>query len=355
MKKFITQTLPFVLLGGGAVLFGCAKTADVVNPRTVAISQNAVPTDVSLRAQNNWLFYLEQIEEGNVKDPTGQYFAKETIVDRTDDEQDDDGETLKGEARPKFDAAEGTSDWGYSNYVAQGGQLGVPKATACEDCPVSDGVGLAETKNALAVTAQFENSQGLGTYTGTNNPKGYIYDVKVVKGRSRNLMALRGYTIIPLDLNKGAGGQYIYLMFTRDPSRVQYGDEIRGENLGYSNGYRVIGPVRKMSSYAQRVGAVATQGFTAWHGYVPTWNKWLFGWRQPDLNDGAGGRFIYGFQGKGDNDGQPVEIGVVAGNSSRISPPAGWRKIDGSDFRFPGVDLNLGAGGDYIYFCIKTI
>ena len=337
--------------GGGIALYGCSKTADAVKPQVAAVSQNAANLD----SQNKWLFYLEQIEAGNITDPTGQYVAKKTNVDPTDDEETDDGQTSKGEDRPKFDAADGTGDWGYSSYVAQGGQFGTPTDKACEDCLVEDGPEPTEPGSQPVVAARFDNSVGVAPYSGYPYTNGEIYDVKIVKGRSSNLSALPGYTIIRHDLNKGAGGQYIYLMFTRNPALVQYGDEANGANGGNNNGYRVVGPVRKMSSYSQRFGAVVTQGFVGWRGAVPTWAQAPFvKWKQPDLNDGAGGRFIYGYQGKGDNDGQPVEIGVLSGNSSRIAPPAGWRKIDGSDSRFPGVDLNQGAGGDYIYFCTKT-
>ncbi|MBB4600472.1 hypothetical protein HNQ93_000048 [Hymenobacter luteus] len=74
-------------------------------------------------------------------------------------------------------------------------------------------------------------------------------------------------------------------------------------------------------------------------------------WEQPDLNDGSGGRFIASYQSKDVRDGGPIEVGVIAGNSSSISPPMGWIKID--NVNGYGVDLNEGAGGDYIYFCIK--
>lgn len=40
-----------------------------------------------------------------------------------------------------------------------------------------------------------------------------------------------------------------------------------------------------------------------------------------------------------------TEITVIFGDSSGIQPPAGYEKY--------GVDLNQGAGGDYIYLCFK--
>lgn len=39
------------------------------------------------------------------------------------------------------------------------------------------------------------------------------------------------------------------------------------------------------------------------------------------------------------------EVGVIYGNSSSIQPPSPWVRV--------GSDLNKGAGGDYIYFCVK--
>ena len=40
------------------------------------------------------------------------------------------------------------------------------------------------------------------------------------------------------------------------------------------------------------------------------------------------------------------DLGVIAGDSESIMPPAGWGKIP--------VDLNMGAGGKKIYLCYKS-
>jgi hypothetical protein len=68
-----------------------------------------------------------------------------------------------------------------------------------------------------------------------------------------------GYQFINVDLNKGAKGQYIYLMYTTDKSLgppITDIDVIYGDSLPVS--------------------------------YPPDWNK-----INRDLNEGAGGKYIY--------------------------------------------------------------
>lgn len=65
-----------------------------------------------------------------------------------------------------------------------------------------------------------------------------------------------------------------------------------------------------------------------------------------DLNEGVSGTYIRAIQSKSPNAGLPLEIGVLSGNSSNIQPPVGWSKAS--------IDLNEGAGGDFIYFCVKA-
>jgi len=62
-----------------------------------------------------------------------------------------------------------------------------------------------------------------------------------------------------------------------------------------------------------------------------------------DLNMGAGGEYIYASY----KIGAPAlsGIGVIAGSTQQLPPPAGFTVIN--------VDLNKGAGGKYIYLCYK--
>lgn len=63
-----------------------------------------------------------------------------------------------------------------------------------------------------------------------------------------------------------------------------------------------------------------------------------------DLNEGAGGDYIYFAVKRGTDAGQAVNgLAVVAGKNDKVSAPKGYEKID--------MDLNKGAGGRYIYLC----
>ena len=63
-----------------------------------------------------------------------------------------------------------------------------------------------------------------------------------------------------------------------------------------------------------------------------------------DLNQGAGGDFIY-LTFKRESSGTPItDLKVVyAGERHKVLVPRGYERID--------VDLNKGAGGEYIYLC----
>lgn len=63
-----------------------------------------------------------------------------------------------------------------------------------------------------------------------------------------------------------------------------------------------------------------------------------------DLNEGAGGDYIYFAVKRGTDKSKAVNgLAVVTGKNDKVSAPAGYEKID--------MDLNKGAGGRYIYLC----
>lgn len=64
-----------------------------------------------------------------------------------------------------------------------------------------------------------------------------------------------------------------------------------------------------------------------------------------DLNKGAGGEYIYLTFTR--QNGTPIQdLKVVSSSDPNPNPPAGYKRID--------VDLNRGAGGKYIYLCYAT-
>lgn len=151
-----------------------------------------------------------------------------------------------------------------------------------------------------------------------------------------------GHIKLNADLNKGAGGKYIYLTFTRNPA-YSYEDD------GYHPAQTFDVPITHMmvESHSQ---ACETFNFvcdiapgTAYRHifrFVNNRSIWV------DINDGAGGKYTYGHVTRERAYGNPIkEVGILSGSSSSIQPPTGWTKVPS--------DLNENAGGDYIYFCYK--
>lgn len=169
-----------------------------------------------------------------------------------------------------------------------------------------------------------------------------ITDIKIIHGGSKNISCPAGYTKINKDLNKGVGGDFIYLCY-----------ESGGRGLPITNLF-VEYSHRKMSSddyfdFDWR--------FDYWPQlepmkYYPFDNNSRWEICAVDLNRGAGGRFIYLHYTK-DPDCTPItDIEVTIGNHKSILCPVGYRKLDwGEDYT--SGDLNKGAGGPFIFLCYK--
>lgn len=334
MKKPFANLL-IALLGGGAALFGCNKVSDTMAPQAAKASQNAEvgtkPTEAQLASQRNWLWYVEQLESGEATDPSGQYVRKTAVQ-------------LDGVKRPKYDGAKHVQDWGFSAFMA-GRVPGKPVQQPCSDCltrlmPVDEGGG-GGGGGGVTVTSTFTSSVGQGG-------SGVIYDLKLVANTgyttSANTTPQPGYTRLISDLNKGAGGAYIYLTFTRNQSDIKYYGPI-GTNYAY-------GPLTKLSASVRSY----LQGPPSWPtDHSPIWflNANLGTLFNPvyieelDLNLDCGiVDRVFAHQSKKPSFGSAIsEVGVLSGNSDVIQPPTGWEKV--------GVDLNHGAGGDYIFLCLK--
>lgn len=319
------------------------------------VSQGSATPNLT-RAQLAWNRFVEKVERGEQIDPTGQYVSKGTQAP-----VDKDGKRIN---RPKYDAAKGTFPRGLmiraSGTVVLPADLkskpnalltGVPQASSiddpiviCEQCP-GEGGGPQLPPSATI----FISSETTSTYTDPNNPNGYIYDLKIVKGDQLE-QPLLGYNKINVDLNRGAGGEYIYLTFTRRTNYVQLGDET---GWGW-NPSEISGPIVNIQAFENPSGISLgwIVGLHPLQGYVPVWAPNPVpgsDWKHPDLNDGAGGAWVYAYQFKDPRfgNGRPVEVGVISSNTSNPVPPAGWT----ADYL---QDLNEGAGGDYIYFCTKN-
>ncbi|MEJ5315814.1 MAG: hypothetical protein WHS63_02290 [Tenuifilum sp.] len=163
----------------------------------------------------------------------------------------------------------------------------------------------------------------------------YVTDLYIIAGNSSAITPPASYIKIDVDLNKGSGGKYIYLCYTKQ--------DIAGPIQGLEVYYGVDKYPYPSLSYPWRDGVIS--------------NSAGFGYPGIDLNWGAGGDYIYLYQTRVSGILNPYEgykpwskikeIGVYFARTSALSQvPAGWKRIP--------VDLNKGAGGSYIYLIYKT-
>ena len=326
---------PLHYWGRGIALWGCEKVAPVEFSPKVEQASQALATAREAKnmspAQSAWLRFVDEVERGEQVDQSGQYVAK-----GTQGATDASGHRL---VRPKFDAATA----GFARRYAFGPDKTGSSATGgggtnivyCDECVGSSGGG-------PRVTSTFISSEGLAPYSGTDNPNGYIWDLKIGHGSAQgdHYGIPNSYNVLYSDLNKGAGGPFIYIGFSRIPRDVSESPE------SINNGPYAVGAVTylgitKKYSYYDDYAAFLPPIYYVW---VDTGRR--LGFELYDLNEGVSGTYIRAIQSKSPNAGLPLEIGVLSGNSSNIQPPVGWSKAS--------IDLNEGAGGDFIYFCVKA-
>ena len=354
MKQKITRFLAAALLGGISVLWGCEKVTQselspvaMPAPQDVAAAAARAAVDPSLTSdQAAWLLFVDRVERGEIVDPLGQYVAKTT--------QHAEGIDATGlrSVQPKFDAAKLPRPGRNARLFVSGAVVTAAdgpddSSTAetgpdiCEGCDTGTGVFYPPVTTTVTTS---ENQGG----------SGYIHDVKLINGAnspSRVRVLNNGYTMLDADLNKGAGGAYIYLAFQRDAANVLNG-------LEYYQGQPYSQPNDVLTNFQTQNGSLTNKPrannyyFDLW---LPNQNPYPY-WDTQDLNAGAGGAYIYSYQSKTPSVITPgssvttlwppfAEVAILSGNSSTINPPAGWTK-------YPH-DLNEGAGGDYIYFCYR--
>lgn len=349
MKQKITRSLAVAMVGALA-LWGCEKMAPAELSPTVAPAASALTAAGSAPVlspfQIAWHRFVERVERGEITDPAGQYVAKTTQV----------GQRM---TRPKYNAGRRDANNGYA--------LRANRTTATQTTSTTSGGGIDEpcvVQNYDPCAPCYEGPSGCGggggvvsTFTSSEDlgGSGFIHDLKLVGGdqsTSRVRVLNNGYTMLDADLNKGAGGAYLYLCFQRDPNFVLSGLEYY-QNQPYS------APAELVHTFQTKKGSVTSQPpagpyfFDIWQ---PNQNMYTF-WNTLDLNAGAGGDYIYSYQSKAPFEPVPLtvgprtpkaairQVGILSGNSDTIVPPAGWTKY--------GNDLNDGAGGDFIYFCYR--
>ena len=315
-------------MGVGA-LYGCEKLpqASIAHKAEVPAAPTYTP------AQQAWLNFVAKVRRGEQLDPTGQYVKDGTLVPA-----DQEART-----RPKFDAArdkypfrlllDGTVVLLPKRTKASTGSKEAPPQPPIEECPFGGCPGVP-----ITITSTFVSSVGLG---GT----GDIVDMKVADVLANSST----YIKLNANLNQGAGGSYLLYYFTRSPSSVLKGREYSSPdqfpNLSTSDPLVAYDSKTKHWFFQDPPDAES--------GFAPIWDTSYdvstTTSQVIDLNEGAGGEYVYSYQSKKPgvrSNASPFhEIGILLGNSGQIQPPAGWIKV--------GQDLNDSAGGDFIYFCYK--
>lgn len=175
--------------------------------------------------------------------------------------------------------------------------------------------------------------------TGASSGTGYISSIGALD-RVNNGTApatKNGAIKIPVDMNEGAGGKYVYLYYSKSTDPTQ-GLCYIGSQTGLS--------IYPSEDYMIRLGANMETGF----------------WE--DMNEGAGGSYIYikGILSKpaysqfagwvGENSNPIKDIMIISSTTSESSFYStfttlypGWKVVK--------KDFNANAGGKYIYLCYK--
>lgn len=147
-----------------------------------------------------------------------------------------------------------------------------------------------------------------------------ITELQIISGKKSN--APKGFEKIPVDLNKGAGGEYLYLCYKKEEATsgvidilVLHDKKADGRGVECPSGYEKIGM---------------------------------------DLNKKAKGEFIFLAYKKGTPE-QSCKFGItdlsVLDNGVINSNTIHTYK----DYMIKAIDLNKGAGGDYLYLAYKNV
>lgn len=144
----------------------------------------------------------------------------------------------------------------------------------------------------------------------------FINALAVVTGDNSETAAPVGYTRIDLDLNRGAGGKWIYAAYHKEPYNI-------------------------LSSSQQAVVGIGVFDQDEVNSMPPGWTV-----IPHDLNEGAGGEFVYlGYKmGPYDENTALLDLTVIGSSNRVVSPPYGYTLLP--------KDLNKGAGGEYVYFAV---
>ena len=179
-------------------------------------------------------------------------------------------------------------------------------------------------KSLFLFVALFAFTQGVWAET-------FITDVMIISGNQSQTDGYKtqyqneGWTVIDNDLNAGAGGNFIYLLYKTNESSGSSGTAVTGFYLKTGND--------------DHPNTITHDGHT--YSLVPAVGAY-------DLNCGAGGAYIFLYYTKEAFSPGRIVTDILFNNNSNGALGANGNTSS-------GFDLNSGAGGDYIYMHVVTI
>jgi hypothetical protein len=281
----------------------------------IVMGGRAVLSSATDKLQVSNSYSLDETAKASYKSLTGQLSASEQVkysesVDSFDFYSESNQSVIGGtEAASAFDGKEGFDAWKASVALAPDFVDFVPTIPMAEIWRLC-----ASQEQAAFLSNYFSTVWAPTRSTSYQLYPDYVDALVTISGNSSSVAAPTGYTKIPYDLNHGAGGKYLYLCY-------------------HKASYRSDGENKPCIASVVIIDGKNAQPPT---GYVKL---------PQDLNDGAGGDYIYLCY-------QPVpwaddvaikDVTVIGGNNANVPAPYGYDKVPG--------DLNHGAGGDYIYVC----
>jgi hypothetical protein len=176
----------------------------------------------------------------------------------------------------------------------------------------------ARRQAMMTAYSTFAAGQGGNLPFNSDLPRRCITDIVILDGKTPNVPA--GYTLLGTDLNKGAGGDYIYLAYKADSTITNVSPDSIITDLTMIDGS----------------GSFASGGFVK---------------IGQDLNAGAGGDYVYLCYKKGAAKDSASLVNAISNleiQDGQGAPAFNWQFVSWSGGN-TAADCNVGAGGDYIY------
>jgi hypothetical protein len=179
-------------------------------------------------------------------------------------------------------------------------------------------------------------NESLFRASGQSGGNGFIYNLKTsVRDKNDAPAAVvddsRTYYKIPVDLNEGAGGKWIYLYYTKSIPGDIAGLGFTAIQIHTSCCAPILSPTSLWIALGKSLGS----------------NGWT------DLNQGSGGYYIYleglrpGLNAAflGYTIPSVITNILIISSTTQLNSYAGWNLVP--------TDLNKGAGGKWIYICYQ--